>query len=102
MRPYLKDPAAIYKQSFETVRKEARIERFPVEMQPVVARLIHACGMIEIADRLAFSPGAAARGMAALAAGAKVICDCEMVASGLIRRNLPADVEVIVTLNAPR
>lgn len=102
MRPYLKDPAAIYKQSFETVRKEARIERFPVEMQPVVTRLIHACGMIEIADRLAFSPGAAARGMAALAAGAKVICDCEMVASGLIRRNLPADVEVIVTLNAPR
>ena len=101
MRPYEKDPAAIYAQSFATVRAEARLERFPVDMHPVITRLIHACGMIEVADRLAFSAGAATVGHAALAAGAPILCDCEMVAAGIIRRQLPADNAVIVTLNDP-
>ena len=102
MRPYEKDPAAIYAQSFATVRAEARLDRFPSAMHPVMTRLIHACGMVEIADRLAFSPGAATAGHAALLAGAPVLCDCEMVAAGIIRRHLPADNAVIVTLNDPR
>ncbi|KAA9007051.1 precorrin-8X methylmutase [Histidinibacterium aquaticum] len=101
MRPYLTDPAAIYAESFATVRREARLDRFPPAMEPVVVRLIHACGMVEIADRLAFSPRAAEVGQAALAAGAPVLCDCEMVASGLIRRILPDGTEVRVTLNDP-
>jgi precorrin-8X/cobalt-precorrin-8 methylmutase len=66
-----------------------------------VTRLIHSCGMIAIADRLAFSPDAAAVGHAALAASAPVLCDCEMVGAGIIRRYLPAQNEVIVTLNDP-
>ena len=101
MRPYEKDPMAIYAQSFATVRDEARLHRFPAEMQPVITRLIHACGMVEIADRLAFSPRAAAAGTAALRAGAPVLCDCEMVGAGIIRRYLPAENDVIVTLNDP-
>ncbi|WP_296429257.1 precorrin-8X methylmutase [Yoonia sp.] len=101
MRPYEKDPKAIYAQSFATVRAEARLDRFAPAMQPLVTRLIHACGMIEIADRLAFSPDAAVAGHAALAAGAPVLCDCEMVGAGIIRRYLPAQNEVIVTLNNP-
>ncbi|MGJ8587267.1 MAG: precorrin-8X methylmutase [Yoonia sp.] len=101
MRPYEKDPSAIYAQSFATVRDEARLERFAPAMQPLITRLIHACGMIEAADRLAFSQGAADAGRAALAAGAPVLCDCEMVGAGIIRRYLPADNEVIVTLNDP-
>ena len=99
MRPYEKDPAAIYAQSFATVREEARIARFPADMQGVIVRLVHACGMIEIADRLAFSPGAGRAGRMALAGGAPVLCDCEMVAAGIIRRRLPAGNDVIVTLN---
>lgn len=99
LRPYEKNPAAIYAQSFATVRAEARLDRFPADMQPLVTRLIHACGMVEIADRLAFSPGVAAAGMQALAAGAPVLCDCEMVAAGVIRNALPAGNRVIVTLN---
>ncbi|MBU2358921.1 MAG: precorrin-8X methylmutase, partial [Alphaproteobacteria bacterium] len=71
------------------------------DMHPVITRLIHACGMVEVADRLAFSAGAAAAGHAALAAGAPILCDCEMVAAGIIRRQLPADNAVIVTLNDP-
>lgn len=101
MRPYEKDPKAIYAQSFATVRAEARLDRFAPAMQPLVTRLIHSCGMIAIADRLAFSPDAAAVGHAALAAGAPVLCDCEMVGAGIIRRYLPAQNEVIVTLNDP-
>lgn len=101
MRPYEKDPAAIYAQSFATVRAEARLDRFPPDLQPLVTRLIHACGMVDVADRLAFSPDAAAAGRAALAAGAPVICDCEMVAAGITRRFLPAGNDIVVTLNDP-
>jgi precorrin-8X/cobalt-precorrin-8 methylmutase len=96
MRPYLKDPAAIYAESFATVRAEARLDRFPEALQPVVVRLIHACGMVDVADRLAFSPGAAEAGAAALAAGAPVLCDCRMVAAGIGGR-----ARTVVTLDEP-
>mgnify|MGYP002622603368 CR=1 FL=1 len=102
MRPYLRDPAAIYAESFATVRREARLDRFDPVMAQVATRLIHACGMVEVADRLAHSPGLGAAASAALQRGAPVLCDCEMVAAGIVRRNLPADNAVIVTLNDPR
>ncbi|KMW59276.1 Cobalt-precorrin-8x methylmutase [Candidatus Rhodobacter oscarellae] len=102
MRPYLKDPKAIYAESFATVRREARLERFPAGMQPVVTRLIHACGMIEIADRLAYSRSLSEKARSALRSGAPILCDCEMVGAGIIRRYLPAENEVVVTLNDPR
>lgn len=101
MRPYLKNPAAIYAESFATVAREARLERFPEALAPVVTRMIHACGMVEIADRVAHGGDVAMAAGAALRAGAPVICDCQMVAAGIIRARLPADNEVVVTLNAP-
>lgn len=104
MRPplrYERDPAAIYRQSFATVEKEARLDRFDPGMAQLATRIIHACGMVEVADRLAYSEGAFAAGQTALAAGAPVLCDCEMVGAGIIRRYLPAGNEVIVTLNDP-
>jgi len=102
VRPYDKDPQSIYAQSFATVRKEARLDRFDAGMERLAIRLIHACGMVEVADRLAFSPDAYAVGHAALKAGAPILCDCEMVGAGIIRRYLPAENQVIVTLNDPR
>lgn len=102
MRPYEKNPSAIYAESFATVRREARLERFGPGMEALAIRLIHACGMIEVADRLAFSENAHATGQAALQNGAPVLCDCEMVGAGIIRRYLPRDNKVIVTLNDPR
>ena len=99
MRPYETDPKAIYAQSFATVRAEARLDRFAPALHPLMTRLIHACGMVEIVDRLAFSPDVTAAGQAALRAGAPVLCDCEMVGAGIIRRYLPSGNEVIVTLN---
>ncbi len=101
MRPYETDPKAIYAQSFATVRAEARLERFAPAMHPLITRLIHSCGMVEVADRLVFSADATAAGRAALQAGAPVLCDCEMVGAGIIRRYLPAGNDVIVTLNDP-
>lgn len=97
MRPYLKDPAAIYAESFATVAREARIDRFPEDIRPLIARIVHACGMPEVADRLAWSPGAGEAGRKALAAGAPVLCDCAMVAAGITR--LPAGNEIVMTLN---
>jgi len=82
------------------VRAEARLDRFAPQMHPLITRLIHSCGMIEIADRLVFSADAVEKGRAALKAGAPVLCDCEMVGAGIIRRYLPAGNDVIVTLNA--
>lgn len=102
MRPYETDPAAIYAKSFATVQAEARLDRFDADMAGMATRLIHACGMVEIADRLAHSPGAIGAGREALARGAAVLCDCEMVAAGVIRRHLPAANDVVVTLNDPR
>ena len=99
MRPYLNDPAAIYAESFATVRREARLERFGPGMEALAIRVIHACGMVEVADRLTFSQGAFEAGAAALGAGAPILCDCEMVGAGIIGRTLPADNQVIVTLN---
>jgi precorrin-8X/cobalt-precorrin-8 methylmutase len=101
MRPYERDPKAIYAASFATVRAEARLDRFPADLQPLVTRLIHSCGMVEIADRLAYSADVAAAAHAALKGGAPILCDCEMVDAGIIRRYLPAGNEVIVTLNDP-
>ena len=99
MRPYKKNPEEIYKASFATVVQEANLDRFPYGLDKLATRVIHACGMIDVADRLAFSERAFTAGTYALASGAPILCDCEMVAAGITRRFLPADNQVTVTLN---
>jgi len=98
---YEKDPAAIYARSFAIVRAEAALDRLPAGVQDVAVRLIHACGMVDIVDDLAFSDDVVSSARAALAAGAPVLCDVEMVGAGIIRRYLP-DSPVVVTLNDAR
>ncbi|MFQ3183742.1 MAG: precorrin-8X/cobalt-precorrin-8 methylmutase [Alteromonas macleodii] len=102
MRPYETNPSAIYAASFATVAAEARLERFAPALHPLITRLIHSCGMVEIADRLAFSSNVALASHHAMQSGAPILCDCEMVSAGIIRRYLPANNQVIVTLNDPR
>ena len=99
MKAYEKDPAAIYAASFATVRREANLVRFDAGIEAIAVRLIHACGMVEVADQLIFSEGAYEAGHAALRSGAPVLCDCEMVAAGIVRRALSGGTEVVVTLN---
>ena len=96
---YERSPSEIYRQSFETVRNEARIGELPTDIQPVATRLIHSCGMIEVVDKLEFSDHAVEHGRAALELGRPVFCDVEMVRSGIIERLLPARNELVCTLN---
>lgn len=99
---YIRDPAEIYRRSFAIVREEARLERFGPELEPVLVRLIHSCGMVEIADDFAASDGAVLAGRGALAAGKPVFCDVEMVRQGIIELMLPKGVERLCMLNDPR
>lgn len=99
---YLGDPAAIYAESFAIIEREADLSRFGPEERKVAVRLIHACGMTDIAADLHFSDRAVEAGRAALRARRPVLCDAEMVAHGIIRRFLPEGTEVIATLNDAR
>jgi precorrin-8X/cobalt-precorrin-8 methylmutase len=99
---YIRDGSAIYDKSFATIRAEADLSAIPADLEKVAVRLIHACGMTDIAQDLAASPGAATLGRQALAAGAKILCDAHMVADGVTRNRLPANNEVICTLRDER
>ena len=99
---YETDGAAIYRQSFATIRAEADLARFDADEEPVVVRMIHAAGLVGLERDVAFSPGFAAAARAALAAGAPILCDARMVSEGITRPRLPAGNEVICTLHDPR
>ena len=95
---YIRDGAEIYRNSFAIIRREADLARFSREEERVAVRMIHASGMVEIASELHFSAGAAQAGIEALAKGAPILCDANMVAHGVTRARLPKDNEVICTL----
>lgn len=95
---YLANPQAIYELSFATIAAEANLARFSEDESNVATRIIHACGMVEIADKLHFSQHAAQGGIAALQNGCKIICDAKMVEMGLIRRNIPASCTILTPL----
>ena len=99
---YLRDGTAIYERSFAIIRAEADLSRFSAEEADVAVRMIHACGAVEAARQIAFGPNLVASARGALAAGAPIFCDAEMVAHGITRARLPARNDVICTLNDPR
>ncbi|MGM1061882.1 precorrin-8X methylmutase [Saccharothrix sp. Mg75] len=99
---YVKDGPEIYRRSFATIRAEADLTRFPDDVARVVVRMIHACGMVDLVDDVAFSPHVVRDAREALLAGAPVLCDAQMVAAGVTRKRLPAGNEVLCTLNDPR
>ncbi|MEV1052193.1 precorrin-8X methylmutase [Streptomyces sp. NPDC049887] len=98
---YEKDGAEIYRQSFATIRAEAALDALPADVGQVAVRMIHACGMVDLVRDLAYSPGVVARAREALRSGAPILCDAQMVASGVTRKRLPAGNEVICTLSDP-
>jgi precorrin-8X/cobalt-precorrin-8 methylmutase len=99
---YLQDGTAIYERSFAIIRAETDLSRFSAEEAEIVVRMIHACGVVEAAGDVIFGENFVAAARGALAAGAPVFCDAEMVAHGITRSRLPANNEVICTLNDPR
>lgn len=99
---YLRDPKAIYARSFEVIRAETDLSRLPPTARGIAVRVIHACGMTDIAGDLRITPDFSEVALAALKAGKPVIVDSEMVRHGIIARQLPRGVEIICTLNDPR
>jgi precorrin-8X/cobalt-precorrin-8 methylmutase len=102
MQAYEKNPEAIYAKSFSIIRQGADFSRLSKAEAHVAERVIHSCGMIDAADDLVFSNGAAEAGRAAMLSGAPVICDAEMVRHGIIQRHLPGQNEVLCLLSDPR
>lgn len=98
---YIRDGAAIYDKSFAIIRAESDLKRFTAEEEKVAVRIIHSCGIVEAAADIFFSPGAAKAGRDALLKGAPILCDAKMVANGITRSRLPADNQVICTLDDP-
>lgn len=99
---YERDGAAIYRASFATIRAEADLSRVPHALERVAVRMVHACGMTDLVDDLAWSELFGERAEAALARGAPVLCDSSMVAAGITRARLPAGNDVLCTLRDPR
>ena len=100
-REYIRDGAEIYRRSFAIIRAEANLSRFRGIEEKAVVRIIHACGMVDIADDVEISSGFGEKARAALVAGAPILCDAKMVAQGITRSRLPANNQVICTLDDP-
>src|SRR5690606_41463915 len=94
-------PISIYRASFATTRAEAALAALPADVSRVAGRMIHACGMVDLVRDLSFSPQVVARARQALRAGAPVLCDVQMVASGVTRKRLPAGTEALCILSDP-
>jgi precorrin-8X/cobalt-precorrin-8 methylmutase len=101
MTDYLRDGAAIYQRSFAIIRAEADLSRFSHAEADVAVRMLHACGVVEIAKNIVFADGVVTAARKALHAGAAILCDSEMVSHGVTRARLPARNAVICTLRDP-
>jgi precorrin-8X/cobalt-precorrin-8 methylmutase len=98
----LRDGAAIYRESFAIIRREADLSAFSEEQARVVVRMIHACGMVDVASDVRVSHDFVVCARSALIAGAPILCDSEMVAHGVTRERLPANNQVVCTLHHPQ
>ena len=98
---YIRDPEEIYRQSFATIYAEVDLSVLPEDMRPVALRLIHTTGQPELLESFAFSDGAGAIGREAIASGATILADVEMVGAGVTKRFLSSSDQVICTLNDP-
>src|SRR6202041_1987074 len=70
MMDYLRDGGAIYRQWFAIIRAEADLSRFSDAEADVAVRMLHACGIVEIAQNIIFAAGVGTSARAALRAAA--------------------------------
>ncbi|WP_435233544.1 precorrin-8X methylmutase [Micromonospora aurantiaca (nom. illeg.)] len=98
---YVTDGAAIYDASFATIRAEADLSGVPADAEKVAVRMIHACGQTDLTRNLVIHPGLVAAASGALEAGAPILTDAHMVATGVTRARLPRDNEVRCFLHEP-
>jgi precorrin-8X/cobalt-precorrin-8 methylmutase len=99
---YVDDGPAIYVDSFATIRREADLSRVPADAERLAVRMIHGSGQVDLVEDLVVHPGVVAAARGALAAGAPILCDATMVATGVTRGRLPRDNDVLCLLRDPR
>lgn len=98
---YVNNGSDIYRESFRIIRSEADLDRFPADVEGVVVRMIHAAADPAIADDIAFTPGVVTAARKALRAGAPILCDSSMTATGIIRSRLPVTTRRSATSRIP-
>lgn len=102
MHTYITDGNEIYRRSFAMIRQESDLSKFTQEQAQVAVRMIHAAGQTDLSADIEFSEGVVSAARQALRAGKPIFTDVHMIASGITRKRLPADNEVICTLRDPR
>ena len=98
---YVDDGPAIYLDSFATIRRETDLSGVPADAERLAVRMIHGTGQIDLTRDLQIHPHLVSAARAALYAGAPILCDAHMVASGVTRARLPRDNDVVCTLSDP-
>jgi precorrin-8X/cobalt-precorrin-8 methylmutase len=101
-REHLRDPSTIYERSFAIVRAEADLSRFSPDQADIAVRMIHACGLVDLASSIIFGRNLVTAARTAMATGAPILCDAQMLAHGITRSRLSANNEVVCTLTDPR
>lgn len=99
---YIARGSAIYDESFATIRREARFDHLPADAERVAVRMVHGTGQTDLTDDLVIHPRLVSAAREALEAGAPIITDAHMVASGVTRARLPRDNEVLCALHDRR
>lgn len=96
---YIDDGPAIYLDSFATIRRETDLSRIPGDAEKLAVRMVHGTGQTDLTEVLQVHPGLVGAARSALDAGAPILCDAHMVASGVTRARLPRANDVVCTLN---
>ncbi|MEU6138521.1 precorrin-8X methylmutase [Nocardioides sp. NPDC047086] len=99
---YIDQGPAIYVDSFATIRREADLSAVPADAERLAVRMIHGSGQVDLASDLVIHPGLVKAARGALEAGAPILCDATMVATGVTRSRLPRENEVLCMLGDDR
>jgi len=107
MRPtkryeYVDDGPAIYVDSFATIRREADLSAVPDDAEKLAVRMIHGTGQTDLVKDLVIHPDLVRAARNALNAGAPILCDARMVATGITAGRLPANNDVHCYLHDDR
>ena len=97
---YQRDPATIYRQSFAAIGAELDLTGIDPDLASVIVRIVHASGLPEAATAIRGDGAAVRAGRSALDDGAPILCDCRMVAAGIISARLPRKNAVVALIEA--